>query len=269
VFDGPDEEMAREMSGSGLAECPLCLTAAVLRRSHIIPEFLYSAVYDERHSFLVTSTDPGDRPAIRQKGLWEYLLCDTCEGRFSAWEDYAKRVLAGQDVTIARDGESLLITPVDYARFKLFQLSLLWRAAVSTRPEFAAVDLGPHQEPLRQMLVAGNPGRVQDFGCLVLFPPDPAAQEIFRHAIGAPTVGRYNAHRLYRFVLGMLCWVFVVSSHMRELPASLFSLTDGGSFRVRNGGQPAMSYLAGFANELASASAARQRRSPPGRRTPH
>ena len=251
--------MECEMSGSPLAECALCRTTAALRRSHIVPEFLYAAVYDDGHSFLVTSTDPGDRPAIRQTGLWEYLLCDTCEGRFSGWEDYAKRVLAGQRVVISRDGESLLVTPVDYARFKLFQLSLLWRSGVSSRPEFAAVDLGRHQEPLRQMLLAGDPGRVQDFGCSVVFPPDAETQEIFRHAIGAPTVGRYKAHHVYRFVLGMLCWVFIVSGHMGELPSSLFSLTDDGSFRVRNGGQATMRYLAGFASELASAGAARER----------
>jgi hypothetical protein len=247
--------------------CALCRTTATLRRSHVIPEFLYAAVYDEAHSFLVTSTDPGVRTAIRQKGLWEYLLCDTCEGRFSAWESYTKRVLSGEDVTISRDGESVLITPVDYARLKLFQLSVLWRAAVSSRPEFAAVELGPHEETLRQMLLAGNPGAPQEFGCVVVFPPDPKAQELFRHAIGAPTVGRYNAHRVYRFVLGMLCWVFVVSGHMKELPASLFSLTEDGGFRVRNGGQATMGYLLAFAGELSSAGEARERASSRGRRT--
>ena len=246
------------MSGSTLAECALCRTTAALRRSHVIPEFMYAAVYDEGHSFLVTSTDPTDRPAVRQRGLWEYLLCGTCEGRFSGWEDYAKRVLAGQDVVVTRDGESLLVRPVDYPRFKLFQLSLLWRSGVTSRPEFAAVDLGRHQEALRQMLLAGNPGRVQDFGCSVVFPPDPEAQELFRHAVGTATVGRYKAHHVYRFVLGMLSWVFIVSGHMRELPSSLFSLTDDGTLRVRNGGQPTMGYLAGVASELATAAETRE-----------
>lgn len=252
-----DAQMGMTLTGSAPAECALCRTTAPLRRSHIIPEFLYAAVYDEGHSFLVTSTDPGDRPTIRQKGLWESLLCDACEGRLSGWEDYAKRVLAGEGVTITREGESLLITPVEYARLKLFQLSLLWRAGVSKRPEFAAVDLGRHEESLRQMLFAGDPGKVQDFGCSVVFPPDLEAQEIFRHAIGPPTVGRYQAHHVYRFVLGMLCWIFIVSGHMRELSSSLFSLSDDGSFRVRNGGQPAMRYLVGFARDVTTAGEAR------------
>lgn len=42
--------------------CALCLIADVLRHSHIISEFLYSAIYDEKHRFHVV--DPNVSTSI-------------------------------------------------------------------------------------------------------------------------------------------------------------------------------------------------------------
>lgn len=248
-------------------ECALCQRKAELRDSHIIPEFLYRAIYDEKHRFLIVSTDPNERPDVEQKGLREQLLGDCCEGLFSRWEDYAKRVLSGEGVVFSNGTDLLTITGVDYAKFKLFQLSLLWRAGVSRRPEFAAVTLGPHAERLRQMLLAERPGDANEYGCTILFPPDPVAQELFRHAIGAPTAGRFQSHHVYRFLVGMLCWMFTVSNHMRELPPGYFSLGEDGTLRFFNGQRPMMDYLKGFAAEVARANEARGAALSEGRRT--
>jgi hypothetical protein len=47
---------------------------------------------------------------------------------------------------------------IDPVRLRLFFLSLLWRAAATSRPEFSAVSLPADDlEQLRQMLVSGNP----------------------------------------------------------------------------------------------------------------
>jgi len=57
---------------------------------------------------------------------------------------------------------------IDYKLFKLFQLSLLWRAGVSDRPIFKEVALGRHQEILRRMLLDDDPGESHKYGCIML-----------------------------------------------------------------------------------------------------
>lgn len=59
--------------------CKLCGREAELRRSHIFPEFLYLALYDEKHRAVSVSPVPGEEDRLVQKGLRESLLCQACE----------------------------------------------------------------------------------------------------------------------------------------------------------------------------------------------
>jgi len=70
--------------------CKLCKKEAELRYSHILPEFLYSGVYDELHRTLEIT--PDDERTI-QKGIREYLLCQKCETKLSRYETYAAKLL--------------------------------------------------------------------------------------------------------------------------------------------------------------------------------
>jgi hypothetical protein len=64
--------------------CALCLDTNVkLAQSHIVPEFLYKALYDSKHRFQVISTNPSVRNSLEQKGLREPLLCKACEATIS------------------------------------------------------------------------------------------------------------------------------------------------------------------------------------------
>ena len=75
--------------------CALCLGEAPLRNSHVIPEFLYRSLYDEKHRLHQVSADPAQPNIYLQKGLREPLLCELCEQRFSVSERYASMLLNG------------------------------------------------------------------------------------------------------------------------------------------------------------------------------
>jgi hypothetical protein len=243
------------------ATCPLCREPGDLRRSHIIPEFFFKPIYDETHRFLETSTDPTDRVVIRQKGLREFLLCQRCETKLSAWETYGSKVIkGGLELRYEKDDAGFTVHGVDYAAFKLFGMSLLWRAGVSSLPEFSAVRLGRHQERLRLLLHAATPGRAYEYGFSMVFPADARAQELFSHAISPPHVARYRAHRVYRFLLRVTVWLFPVSNHMHELEDGILSLRENGTLRVYNGGPQTMEFLRRFAGEIAEATVARARK---------
>ena len=143
--------------------CKLCLTQSELEHSHILSELLYRASYDEKHVFLGVSIDPKERTKRHQKGLREYLLCGACEDRLCRHETYVARLLS-QIEARQPSGEEPMFFEYSYPHLKLFGLSLLWRAHVSTLSMAKGVDLGTDAaETIRQMLLTDCPGGVGTF----------------------------------------------------------------------------------------------------------
>jgi len=118
--------------------CALCRQDRNLCRSHIIPQFLYAKMFEGGQKAHVLSTDGNVRPKKVPTGTYEKLLCQECENRLSVWENYAKRVIFGGEPIYGSEPTpfGLYFQGLDYRQFKLFQLSMLWRANVSKRPEF-------------------------------------------------------------------------------------------------------------------------------------
>lgn len=139
-----------------------------MHNSHIIPEFEFKLMYDEKHRFLVASSDSTIPEKLAQKGFREYLLCYDCEQKFSKWESYTRNVLYGNEASLeAQIGSHLVVGDIEYASFKLYLMSLIWRMGISSLPIFSPVDLGPYEERLRMLLVANDPGEPHQFPCIV------------------------------------------------------------------------------------------------------
>ena len=188
----------------------LCTDCSEYRNSHILPEFLYADLYDEKHRTLQISK--GEEKTL-QKGLREYLLFQKCETKLSKYEKYAKGLL--QEIPNFSHDESLGIlysNDVDYSKFKLFQLSTLWRSGVSKHEAFTQVRLGSHKEKLRQMLVDDNPGSKSDYGCIMSIILE---TELLHKIIQSPTrfKKRLYGRNGYKFVTGNLTLAFIVTSH--------------------------------------------------------
>ena len=112
-------------------QCKVCLRDAVLRRSHVVPEFVYKPVFSIEHTAVVLEPKKRRR-SQRQTGYWDHLLCDACERSLSRLETYFADVWFNKPLRPVRlDGFENRIVGLDYARFKLFLLSILWRAHVS------------------------------------------------------------------------------------------------------------------------------------------
>lgn len=178
----------------------------------MIPEFMYGALYDEKHRFHVISTDIEKSNKFKQKGITEPLLCSECEGALSKHERYVSLVFSGQlHVSARREGRIVYLEGLEYESFKLFALSVLWRAGVSSLQMFEEVQLGPHQEKLRRMVHSGNPGETYEYPFLLS--PIRHKGELQQSMIVQPTTSRIDGHLAYRFVFGGLVWVFVVTGH--------------------------------------------------------
>jgi hypothetical protein len=207
--------------------CALCLLKKELQNSHIIPEFLYDSLYDEKHRYHVLSTYTTDRKKMSQKGVREYLLCSDCEGRISKWERYASLVLKGGiELEVEANERAVIINGVDYQKFKLFQLSILWRAGVSTLKMFQQVNLGAYQETLRLMLLNDDAGSDDDFGCIMhaLVYYD---NKVVTDLITEPAVIKVDNNTYYQFIFTGFEWVFCVSKSKPSYMKNLFLKTNG------------------------------------------
>lgn len=207
-------------------KCRLCLQERDLRDSHIIPEFLYRPGYDEKGRMLALEKN-NKRPRYIQKGLREKLLCDSCEGLLSKqYENYfSKYWYLKRTLPSSTTSEYLSLDNIDYQRFKLFHLSVLWRASVSSLDPFQMVDLGIHQETIRQMLLNGDPkqpSEYQVFGAVVLSPDTTKVLDGF---VVSPTFQITNGLKIYAFVFGGCIWHYVEGNQPFEamLPISLTS----------------------------------------------
>ena len=195
--------------------CRLCLIETNLAHSHIFPEFFYEPTYDETNRFVSLSAHPRHKTKLFEKGLREYLLCKRCEGQFSRYETYAASILRkGQDFRTA-DNHFIVIPNFDYARFKLFCLSLILRFHASRLPMFGDVNLGPHAERIRSMLVVEEPGKPSKYRVAVVKIEGAKSADTVIEAPDRIRIGNLNA---YFFLAYGYEWLFLISSHSGNVP---------------------------------------------------
>jgi hypothetical protein len=155
-----------------------------------------------------------NRVTINQGGIKERLLCGDCEQLFSIYENYINKMLyGGSELTFQRlSNRRWLITGLEYNKLKLFQLSILWRASVSSQKFFESVKLGEkHESHIKKMLLAQYPGPPEEYACIlvaIIF-----EGKTIEDLMLNPTSIKEDGHRIYRFVFGGFAWAYFVSSH--------------------------------------------------------
>ncbi len=207
--------------------CALCNKDRDLVESHIMPEFLHRPVYDEKHRG--NRFGYGDsRTELFQKGYREKLLCADCDNRrmggleryFSQYW-YHKKSLPDK---IPESGVSL--ADIDYRQFKLFLLSLVWRASVSGSLSYKA-DLGPHEEVIRGMLLSGDPGPASKYPICVGLIIDPETRKLWDEGLMPPVRLKVDGLWAYRIFFSGAAWTIVISEH--RMPRNeAFCLTESG-----------------------------------------
>jgi hypothetical protein len=175
-----------------------------------VPDFIFRSLCGDEHEFfLLTSSG---KPKQFHRTFCEKLLCEKCEIQFGKWESYASRFFyGGMPLTGRKWGKNFELSGVDYAPMKLFLMSLLWRFAATSIPWFKGVDLGPHKEHLRKLLLKSDPAEPWRYGCLI-----GAVLDNGKHIpdlIVPPSQIRISRERWYRMVVGGFLLTFYGSSH--------------------------------------------------------
>ncbi|KYG85685.1 hypothetical protein AWW67_00110 [Roseivirga seohaensis] len=162
-----------------MAQCKLCLQDRELKRSHIVPEFMYLGIYDKtpRRFYEMKNSGKEIKSRIEQKGKREYLLCEECESKLSKYEKYADENLYGKNQngkaalikqSMTSDGRTFLyeFERFEYHSMKLFLDSLLWRLLVSK--SFPTPEYSPDlKEKLRLSIYDEIPLEENENPCLI------------------------------------------------------------------------------------------------------
>jgi hypothetical protein len=233
--------------------CRLCKKDRPLRESHIFPEWLYKPLYDINRRFFVFSTDVKKKRGTRPKGIYERLLCHECEQRFSKWEGYARSVFYELPLKVTEEDRAIVFSDLQYTPFKLFQMSLIWRACITSRPEVHKIDLGPHVERIRKMLFEDRPGEVHEYGSILVLPAlgQGLMQRFLYPPESLPT--KLDGHSAYRAAFGGLFWVFIVSNHSTRFPHKEVFLSTDGTLPVLKDRGPATKFMQHLASDFFAA----------------
>ena len=180
---------------------------------------MYDYLYDENnHKYLVFS-QKADRIMKRPKGIYERLLCIDCEKHINTWENYCRDIFRDNNFKTSEIPNWLIMSGIDYAKFKLFLMSLIWRSSITTREDFSKVNLGPHSEIIRKMLLNNDPGEIYQYGVMTILPS--LSKELSNQMIMPPvklTKKVLGTHTGYFSIFCGLFWVFIVSKQSKSIP---------------------------------------------------
>jgi len=163
--------------------CSLCKQEKkLIKKSHIIPEFFYreTKLYDEKHKMnKIEAKEYKNSKKVGRVPSGDYeggILCADCDNKLiGGLEDYGRKVLFGglfneealgyKNLKNPTDGlEYTIITNVDYTKFKLFLLSILWRASITKREMFKEASLADaDNEIIRKMLITKDAGKINEY----------------------------------------------------------------------------------------------------------
>ena len=231
----------------------LCSQTRRLCLSHIVPKFFVRELRFGGPSWFEHDLRAHRRPAVKQDGWKEHLLCNQCEGRIGRWEKVVAEEMQGRrgaTITgeVARYHGPIRLAPTkrpeysyldmqncDYAAWRLFTLSLLWRMDTSTLPELEQVELGEHASSIKEMILEGDPGEPLDYPCFVYTLWLDGKR--LKGFMSSPHETEYKGYPAFEMAFGGMGWLFIIGRDVRctSLPAFAMSRTGQMRMMVRDG----------------------------------
>ncbi len=233
--------------------CALCKNKGPLRNSHIIPEFMYRPIYGVKHRLYLRKSGSIVKTKPLQKGIREKLLCKSCESQLSVYEKYVCEVLfCGTEIYIKKFNDRIILSGLDYAKVRLFFLSLIWRMSVASEHKiWENVNLGQHEEIIRDMIFTENPGTQWKYSFLSIIPLFNGT--ILEDWILEPDWVRTKLGRFYRLLVGGCIYLFHVSKQRLGNGAGEWLIRPDGTWAMSMKNANNIPFLRGEAEKISRA----------------
>lgn len=209
--------------------CKFCGNNNKMVRAHIIPKAFFIALNSDPSdpSKLITNKQ-NVYPKKSPIGVWDQnLVCEICESTtFTPLDDYAITFFRDMDEKHDQfliDGNLAgFYAAPNYAKLKLFFLSLLWRSSVSKHDYYADVNIGSHEDKIKKMLGIRSPGSPQHYPVLIRrFDCDPKLVPML-----GPRKDKFKGVWRYHFVFYGYHIVIGAASHRVVSDLDAFLLRD-------------------------------------------
>ncbi len=143
--------------------CRLCLHQKRLIEAHIIPKWVFKYLYPNPKNIdgalrMVSIKEPYSKR--RPTGIYDdSILCQDCDNKIGRYDNYAKSIFLNKKIVPSPRfrGKAYLIQNIDVPKVKSFFISLLWKASVSNKEEFAKIKLGKYEPKFRKALANHKP----------------------------------------------------------------------------------------------------------------
>ena len=200
-------------------KCRGCSQDKKLVKSHIIPESFFKGLRGEKETAKILANRKDFHPKKSPIGVYDpEILCKDCEAVFQKYDDYGHNLLIKNEASL----EKLIhhgrlvgyrADNIDYNLLKLFFISVLWRASISSHYFYKGVYLGKLEDYAKQLIWDNNPGGKHDFSFVLgKFDGDEADRTILN-----PHTERWFNIRYYRFYL--YGYVLYIKSDSQKTPA--------------------------------------------------
>ncbi|MFC2041494.1 hypothetical protein ACFLTY_04150 [Chloroflexota bacterium] len=106
----------------------------------------------------------GEYTKRRPAGVYDStIVCSKCESIWQEWYNYAQLLLADKSLSGQiryHNNKKIcyIVDNYDYRKLKLFFISMVWRASVSSQPFFSKVSLGEFEDVAKKHITNNDPG---------------------------------------------------------------------------------------------------------------
>lgn len=207
--------------------CKFCGNDKPLIGAHIIPAGFFRRQRQSNKALEIITNKAGEYTRKSWSGIYDQtIVCEKCEGTWGDWDNYAQRLLADEPVGAQaqyHDGKKIayVVRNFDYKKLKLFFISMIWRAAVSTHDFFSKVSLGEFEDIAKQHIENSDPGDSQNFSTVLAKLDHPLAKPTLD-----PHEDNFSGVHYYRFYLASYIAYIKVDHRPAPEPFSQVAMTE-------------------------------------------
>ena len=208
-------------------KCKFCGNDKPLIKAHVIPAGFFRRLRKGQNALEYITNKAGEYNRRSPIGVYDgTIVCNECESIWRDWDDYAQKLLAEEPLNAQarfHDGQKIayIVRDFDYKKLKLFFISMIWRASVSSHQFFSKVSLGHFEDIAKQHIANGDPGDNQDFSTVLAKFDHPSAKPILD-----PHEDSFSGVHYYRFYLASYIAYIKVDHSPAPMWLSPFAMTE-------------------------------------------
>ena len=192
-------------------KCKFCGNETTLIKAHVIPAGLFRRLQRGKESLEMITNKAGEYTKKTPVGVYDKtIVCSKCENIWREWDNYAQLLLADKPLNgrlLYRNNKRIcyIVDNYEYRKLKLFFISMVWRASVSSQPFFSKVSLGQFEDIAKKHITNNDPGDSEVFSVTLAKFDHPLAGPILD-----PHDDKYSGVNYLRFYLaGYIAYVKV------------------------------------------------------------